>query len=112
MWGGGHSDSHVSRKGSGGGVQTEILPNYRWSRLDPEQFPKEVLPHPQEGQEKKKLEIQIIFGAWEMRGEGGKAVVVNRNRRGKKKTGRLAGIFPKEQLRRAPNSAGNVAGLD
>ena len=57
---GGTQTPQVLRTGGGSEVRTEVLLNSGCHHLDPDQFSREA---------KKRFEIQIIFGAWEMGGE-------------------------------------------
>lgn len=54
------------------------------------------------GRPKKRLEIQIDFSAWEMRGEWERAAVVKR-KKGERNTEGWVGLFPQQPLGRAPH---------
>ena len=77
----------VLRKGGGSGVRTEVLLNSGCHHLDPDQFSREVLPHPQEGQ-KEVRNSNYFWCLGDGRGvrEGSDS---KQNRRGKKKNERL-----------------------
>ena len=52
VWGWRYPNAPCIKNGRWWWGATEILSNYGCSRLDPEQFSREVLPHPQGGQKK------------------------------------------------------------